>query len=48
MKTIDEKLNVRAEIEQAVAKQCDYTEFNPVFEDLFLSLNFLDTLRLKS
>ncbi|MGO2677927.1 MAG: hypothetical protein ACTH9S_10955 [Lactococcus lactis] len=42
MKTIDEKLNVRAEIEQAVAKQCDYTEFNPVFEDLFLSLNFLE------
>ncbi|MGO2677421.1 MAG: hypothetical protein ACTH9S_08365 [Lactococcus lactis] len=42
MATIDEKLNVRAEIEQAVAKQCDYTEFNPVFEDLFLSLNFLE------
>ena len=42
MATIDEKLNVRAEIEQAVAKQCDYTEFNPLFEDLFFSLNRLE------
>ena len=42
MATIDEQLNVRTEIEQAVAKQCDYTEFNPVFEDLFFSLNQLE------
>ena len=42
MATIDEKLNVRAEIEQAVAKQCDYTEFNPVFEDLFFFFNLLE------
>ncbi|MDR9868427.1 hypothetical protein RI092_11585 [Lactococcus cremoris] len=42
MATIDEKLNVRTEIEQAVAKQCDYTEFNPLFEDLFFSLNRLE------
>ena len=42
MKTIDEKLNVRAEIEQAVAKECSFTEFNPVFEDLFFSLNWLE------
>ncbi|MDT2893502.1 hypothetical protein [Lactococcus lactis] len=42
MATIDEKLNVRIEIEQAVAKQCDYTEFNPLFEDLFFSLNRLE------
>ena len=40
MKTIDEKLNVREEIEQAVAKECNYIEFNPVFEDLFISLNW--------
>ena len=42
MKTIDEKLNVREEIEQAVAKECNYIEFNPVFEDLFFSLNWLE------
>ena len=42
MATIDEKLNVRAEIEQAVAKECSFTEFNPVFEDLFFSLNWLE------
>lgn len=42
MATIDEQLNVRTEIEQAVAKQCDYTEFNPVFEDLFFTLNFVE------
>ena len=40
MKTIDEKLNVREEIEQAGAKECNYIEFNPVFEDLFFSLNW--------
>lgn len=34
MATIDKKLNVRAEIEQAVAKECSFTEFNPVFEEL--------------
>ncbi|MCT3100009.1 hypothetical protein, partial [Lactococcus lactis] len=33
---------VRAEIEQAVAKECSFTEFNPVFEDLFFSLNWLE------
>ncbi len=38
MATIDEQLNVRTEIEQAVAKQCDYKEFNPVFEDLFFTV----------
>ncbi|WP_270513427.1 hypothetical protein [Lactococcus lactis] len=42
MAIIDEKLNVRIEIEQAVAKQCDYTEFNPLFEDLFFSLNRIE------
>ncbi len=42
MATIDEQLNVRTEIEQAVAKQCNYIEFNPVFEDLFFSLNWLE------
>ena len=42
MKTIDEQLNVRTEIEQAVAKECNYIEFNPVFEDLFFSLNCLE------
>ena len=42
MKTIDEKLNVREEIEQAIAKECNYIEFNPVFEDLFFSLNWLE------
>ena len=42
MATIDEKLNVRTEIEQAIAKQCNYIEFNPVFEDLFFSLNWLE------
>ena len=42
MAITDEKLNVRAEIEQAVAKQCDYTEFNPLFENLFFSLNWLE------
>ncbi|WP_313309623.1 hypothetical protein [Lactococcus taiwanensis] len=42
MATIYEKMNVRKEIEQAVAKQCDYTEFNPLFEDLFFSLNRLE------
>lgn len=42
MTTIDKKLNVREEIEQAIAKQCNYTEFNPVFEDLFFSLNWLE------
>ncbi len=42
MATIDEQLNVRTEIEQAVAKQCDYKEFNPVFEDLFFTLNFVE------
>lgn len=42
MATIEENLNVRTEIEQAVAKQCDYTEFNPLFENLFFSLNFLE------
>ena len=42
MATIDENLNVRTEIEQAVAKQCNYTEFNPLFKDLFFSLNWLE------
>ena len=42
MATIDEKSNVREEIEQAVAKECNYIEFNPVFEDLFFSLNWLE------
>lgn len=42
MATIDGQLNVRTEIEQAVAKQCDYKEFNPVFEDLFFTLNFVE------
>ena len=42
MATIDEKLNVRTEIEQAVAKQCNFIEFNPLFEDLFFSLNRLE------
>ena len=42
MAITDEKLNVRAEIEQAVAKECSFTEFNPVFEDLFFSLNWLE------
>ena len=42
MATIDKKLNVRTEIEQAVAKQCNFTEFNPLFEDLFFTLNFLE------
>ncbi|EQC55950.1 hypothetical protein LLT6_13395 [Lactococcus cremoris subsp. cremoris TIFN6] len=42
MTTIDQKLNVRAEIEQAVAKDCNYIEFNPLFEDLFSSLNCLE------
>ena len=42
MAIIDEKLNVRIEIEQAVAKQCDYTEFNPLFEDLFFSLKRIE------
>ena len=41
MATIDEKSNVREEIEQAVAKQCDYTEFNPLFDNLFFSPNWL-------
>lgn len=50
MATIDEKLNVRTEIEQAVAKQCNFIEFNPVFEDLFFSLHFReeqDNLKLE-
>ncbi|MDG4955875.1 hypothetical protein OGZ32_11085 [Lactococcus lactis] len=42
MAAIDEMLNVRTEIEQAVAKQCSFKEFNPLFEDLFFSLNFLE------
>ena len=42
MATIDKKLNVRTEIEQAIAKQCNFTEFNPLFEDLFFTLNFLE------
>lgn len=42
MATIDEKSNVREEIEQAVAKQCDYTEFNPLFDNLFFSPNWLE------
>lgn len=39
MATIDEHLNVRTEIEQAVAKQCNYTEFNPVFDEAFENVN---------
>lgn len=36
--------NVREEIEQAVTRGCSYEEFNPIFEDLYFSLNFLDEL----
>ncbi|WP_276869865.1 hypothetical protein [Lactococcus taiwanensis] len=42
MATIDEQLSVRTEIEQAITKKCTFTEFNPLFEDLFFSLNFLE------
>jgi len=41
MATIDEQLNVRTETGQAVAKECNFTEFNPLFEDLSSLLSFL-------
>lgn len=50
MATIDEQLNVRTETGQAVAKECNFTEFNPLFEDLSFSLIFFeerDSLKLE-